>query len=199
MWTARPSHSDDLFSAVLAKPVRSRPAPTQPASTRLIGQVRQSPLTRRRSAARNQRLVLRVLLVEDNPINQLVGRLTARKARAPRRRGRQRPRSRRSGPSRALRHRAHGHPDAGDGRTRSDQNHPTRNCPPTAQPQIVAMTASVLVEDRQACHDAGMDDYLAKPVRIEELDIMLQTAHRVMAATTPKGHIAAQEELAEMG
>jgi PAS domain S-box-containing protein len=37
------------------------------------------------------------------------------------------------------------------------------------QPQIVAMTANVLPEDRQLCFDAGMNDYLSKPIQHEEL------------------------------
>jgi PAS domain S-box-containing protein len=41
--------------------------------------------------------------------------------------------------------------------------------PPGKQPPIVAMTASVLLEDRQAARAAGMERYLSKPVRAQEL------------------------------
>jgi PAS domain S-box-containing protein len=41
--------------------------------------------------------------------------------------------------------------------------------PPDAQPRIVAMTASVLKGDREACVEAGMDDYVGKPVRLQDL------------------------------
>lgn len=33
---------------------------------------------------------------------------------------------------------------------------------------IIAMTANVLNEDKQKCYDAGMDDYLCKPINIKE-------------------------------
>ncbi|WP_375432414.1 response regulator [uncultured Friedmanniella sp.] len=42
-----------------------------------------------------------------------------------------------------------------------------------SRPYIVAMTASALVEDRDACAAAGMDSYLSKPVRARELALLL--------------------------
>ncbi|MGE5249229.1 MAG: response regulator, partial [Bacteroidota bacterium] len=41
--------------------------------------------------------------------------------------------------------------------------------PGEASPRIIAMTANVTMDDRQACIEAGMNDYLPKPVRVEEL------------------------------
>jgi len=44
-----------------------------------------------------------------------------------------------------------------------------REHPAERQPRIVAMTAAAFPEDRKLCLDAGMDDYVSKPMNMEEL------------------------------
>ena len=44
---------------------------------------------------------------------------------------------------------------------------------PAGRPRLVAVTANAMLEDRRRCLEAGMDGYLSKPVRIEELRAIL--------------------------
>jgi PAS domain S-box-containing protein len=48
--------------------------------------------------------------------------------------------------------------------------------PEETRPHIIAMTANALPEDREACFAAGMNDYVAKPIRAEELVAALKRA-----------------------
>ncbi len=47
------------------------------------------------------------------------------------------------------------------------------------QPHIIAMTANAMIEDREACIEAGMNDYISKPLKIENLILLLQQAARL--------------------
>ena len=120
-----------------------------------------------------QRHPLRLLVVEDNPVNQRVARLL-------------------------LERMSYGADFAADGQEaldavarqpydvvlmdlqmpRMDGLAATRELhrryPPAGRPLVIAMTANATPEDRLACERAGMDGYLAKPVRAQELAEALQ-------------------------
>lgn len=53
-----------------------------------------------------------------------------------------------------------------------------RLLPPDQQPVILALTANALTGDRERCLEAGMNDHLAKPVKIEELQAGIQRHFR---------------------
>ncbi len=59
--------------------------------------------------------------------------------------------------------------------------------PPESRPHIIAMTANALPEDREACFAAGMNDYVAKPIRADELAVALNRARPLGNRDTPPG------------
>jgi signal transduction histidine kinase/CheY-like chemotaxis protein len=52
------------------------------------------------------------------------------------------------------------------------------------QPIIIAMTANALPEDREACMQAGMNDYISKPIDIEILVDKLKDAYKESVSRT---------------
>jgi CheY-like chemotaxis protein len=52
-----------------------------------------------------------------------------------------------------------------------------RELPEMRQPRVIAMTANAMQGDREMCLAAGMDDYVSKPIRLEELVEALSKSH----------------------
>jgi len=65
--------------------------------------------------------------------------------------------------------------------------------PDPQRPRLIAMTGNALEGDRERCLEAGMDDYVAKPVRITELQAVLERwgQTRQAAPETGGGHAPA--------
>jgi CheY-like chemotaxis protein len=67
--------------------------------------------------------------------------------------------------------------------------------PDEARPRIIAMTANAMAEDREACIAAGMDDYVAKPIRPTELATALSRARPRAGAELDASAVASLREL----
>jgi CheY-like chemotaxis protein len=59
-----------------------------------------------------------------------------------------------------------------------------RKMPANVRPRIIAMTANAMLEDREACLAAGMSDYVAKPIRMNELQAALERTGKWLSVTS---------------
>jgi PAS domain S-box-containing protein len=58
-----------------------------------------------------------------------------------------------------------------------------RRLPPEQQPVVIALTANAMQGDRERCLDAGMDDYISKPVKMHEI---VDAIHRQFIVADPQ-------------
>jgi PAS domain S-box-containing protein len=184
-------HAEDLFSTVLTKPIRSVRLRHSLRNVLAPHAIPSASSDLRGLSAGTEVATLRVLLAEDNTVNQRLGRLMLEKL-------------------------GHYVDTVGNGQEaveavrrvpydvvlmdvempQMDGLEATKairlQLPRHRQPQIVAMTAGAFIEDQRACTEAGMDDYIAKPVRLEGLDATLKRAVTVRNtfAMTPAGPLA---------
>src|SRR5439155_25006713 len=169
----RPLHAS--IAVVVYKPIR--PAQLLDALCRAMSiqlqREKKAPFAPSLDAGLARRLPLRLLLADDNPINQKVGLSVLHKL------------GYRSDIAnngcevlKALEQKAYDilfldvqmpEMDGLEAARRICQRWPSDK-----RPRIIAMTGNALLGDREKCLQAGMDDYISKPVRIAELQSVLE-------------------------
>ena len=128
---------------------------------------------------------LRILVAEDNPTNQkLLRALLELHHHDVTIVGNGREALDRSAGER-LRSRAHGRPDARDGRPRSNRSDPRPRTRTGGHLPIVALTAHAMSGDKVRCLEAGMDGYVAKPLRPDELFAAIEQCCGPLGSDTP--------------
>jgi CheY-like chemotaxis protein len=70
--------------------------------------------------------------------------------------------------------------------------------PPESRPHVIAMTANALPEDREACFAAGMNDYVAKPIRAAELAAALKRVRPLRNRDAGSGEVEISLEAAAL-
>jgi CheY-like chemotaxis protein/HPt (histidine-containing phosphotransfer) domain-containing protein len=177
-----PEFLDAGFATCLTKPIK--PAQLFESLIRVLSGIRTmqqtKPANNKLDPQLSQRLPLRVLLCDDNLINQKVAmRLLSQMGYSPKLAGNgiealsalesepfdmifmdvMMPEMDGLEATRKIRQR---------------QQDRTKNPNYKAHMVIVAMTASVMPGDREKCLEAGMDDYLSKPVRPEDIRLVIE-------------------------
>ena len=186
---ARPEGSDELFAANINKPIK--PQLLHDELSRVLGMETAAPAVKSAPDAK----ALRILVAEDNVVNQKVAIRTLER----------------------LGYRADVVASGGEALAALDRQpyhvilmdvqmpgmdglEATRriraDLPAERQPWIVALTANAFAEDRDACMTAGMDDYVSKPVRRDELVAALDRAgaHHPPSVTAEAAAAAAADE-----
>jgi CheY-like chemotaxis protein len=162
---------DPVFAAVLAKPVKQSQLFDLLVSLLSGGAVERAPVDEDAATKLGERHPLRILLAEDNTVNQQIALLLLE----------------------SMGYRADVAANGVEAVEAVDRlpydlvlmdvqmpemdgleaTRRIRADGPATQPRIVAMTANAMQGDRDACLAAGMDDYLAKPIRPEALAAVL--------------------------
>jgi signal transduction histidine kinase/DNA-binding response OmpR family regulator len=185
--------AESLFKAFLSKPIRQsqlfdtlmnlladHDAPAPPPAAAADGQLRKPQI----DPTMGQRHPLRILLAEDNAVNQklalrLLQQMGYRADLA----------SNGIEAVQAVRRQAYDVVLMDVQMPELDGLDATRQIcklmQPTERPRIVAMTANAMQGDREMCIAAGMDDYITKPIRVDRLVEAL-----VQAPANTKGLIA---------
>ncbi|HKI69179.1 MAG TPA: response regulator, partial [Verrucomicrobiae bacterium] len=133
-----------------------------------VQQEKKSPVAPALDSTLAQRLPLRILMADDNPINQKVGLSVLQKLGY-----RADVASNGTEVLKALEQTAYDilfldvqMPEI-DGLEAARQI--CRRWPEDQRPRMIAMTGNALLGDREKCLEAGMDDYISKPIRVVEM------------------------------